>query len=219
MSQYAYSHLLDPDLYCQHCNVAQFLDAFRQPEIEELCDQALPYFVKMLPSMDKVIDMLESVEEEAQLKMEACHKPFFVACGLGAPIYLDLRHLERHIERAVSMCKSIVFVTGSPCAFYATQIPGANQIVIYGSSIRGHALKSVIEDDHIERTYKREIESNEFGHFYQIDDEDEMQNLLINMQHINSSRYISHPPCANEKAALVNFAITMKAITDLGYHQ
>jgi len=211
-----YKHLLNPKLH--NADVAKFLDALHQPEIDSASNSELIYFVDHMPPLDDIITHLEQLEDSL-IDRRAMPLNFFVAHTPQDIIRYDFKlNRRQHTPTDVlTNCKALTFASKSYFTFLVCYVEMLEQIHVFCNSINGHTILSTIdihrETQSTERIMYRTAQRvpNQYCS-YTISNIHEMRAILQKIQTINHITDVNMNQL-QEHELLRHLATTLKAIT------
>jgi len=227
MLECKYQHLLDPRLYS--CSgVARFLDALNQPEINSASSAALQHFVDRIPALDDILDHLYDVEDKARadLAINGSLRPYAsILSPHGETRYhiynLGKRNPSRVVQDVLTTCKALAFCSSAYCVLLVFHEDMIDRIKINGNCMRGSAIQSTIDVTYGASSVQYETERNighkakpyDRCHFCEVKDGNEMLEILKRVLTISRLSSVENLPQLNEYDVLLNFAISMKAMS------
>lgn len=220
-----YKHLLDPGLY-NNVEIARFLDALSQPEIEVASCSSLQYFINHIPALDDVLDHLYLVEARAyeELNTNGIVRPH---CSILAPCGEMTYHIQnlkkrntnptRIADEISATCKAIAFCNNAHSVLMTYPEEMLDRVKIVGNCIRGTSFESDVdivygEIGAIKCDIKRNIGRRSDFHFYEIKNSTEMLAILQKVLTMARLLSIENLPQLNEHEILLNFAVSMKSL-------
>ncbi len=225
MLECKYSHLLDPRLYAC-ADVARFLDALNQPEIETSSRAAVQHFIDHMPALDDLLDHVTAVENRAKASLErGSLRPYATILSPKGEIIYNIHLTKRNpgsIERdVITTCKALSFTNIAYCTLLVQYEDLLDRIRITGDCIRGSFIQATM-DISLRFGDLRWETHRDIGHrakpydrcrFSEIKDCHEMLDILKKTLMLSRLSSVENLPCWTEYDVLLNFAISMKAIT------
>jgi len=206
--------------------VAQFLDALNQAEIESASASAIQHFVDYIPALDDMLGYLEQVEESAKAALESGSlRPYvIIKCPHGQiryNIHLTKRNPSTLERDVMTTCKALGFASCGHCSLMVQYEEFLDRIRITGDCIRGAYIQSTIDlnlgsgkfDWQTHRDIGHRARPYDRCRFCEVKDSNEMLEVLKKTLMLSKLPSVENLPHLTEYDILLNFAISMKAMT------